>query len=383
MNNKLFKIIKGQGSFSDDPNELGKIVQSLNPNSSKSARLIPVQTGVPIDVVNDFKWTKTSRNSEGRKNTPTVELEEFEVVVPAFFSNLNIVQQVLTTTGEGIADSLAQISDLVGLPESVASVVSDGVGAVKENLNILAQGAFKAFGAENKGMPMPTYLKAYENLYGVKRTKFRYNLPYLENKYKSVENSWGGGEDSLSKMMGDTAAQFVTDSLFKKISPGVGIDYSKSFEYGATGPSHTISFYLDNTKDSEYTGEVVEGAGYRQAGKRRVVSNYETNFRFIYLLIYQNLPNRINRITYVPPVIYRAKLPGVFSYRWSYLNNITVDMIGVRRTKTIHDFENGKPVQAVIPEGYQVSLTIQSLVPETQNLYYDAVSNNVNVSVAP
>jgi hypothetical protein len=56
-------------------------------------------------------------------------------------------------------------------------------------------------------------------------------------------------------------------------------------------------------------------------------------------------------------------------------------MIGVRRTKTINDFVDGKPSQVVIPEGYQVSLTIQSLVPETQNLYFDAFSNNVSVSV--
>ena len=385
MNNKLFKIIKDHESFANDTNALGKVVQAFNKNDSKSAKLIPVQTGIPIDVVNDFKWTKTSRNSEGRKNTPAVELEEFEVVVPAFFSNLNVVQQILTTTAGGAAASLTELSELAGIPESVSSVVSDSVNSVKANLDELAKGAFNVFGAENEAMnkehPMPTYLKAYENLYGVKRTNFKYSLPYLENKYKSVENSWGGGEDSLSKMMGDKASQFITDDVFKKISPGVGIDYSKSFGYGTTGPSHTISFFLDNTKDSEYSGDVFEGAMLRRAGKRRTISSYETNFRFIYLLIYQNLPNRINKVTYVPPVIYKAKLPGVFSYRWSYLNNVTVDMIGVRRTKTIHDFVDGKPSQVVIPEGYQVNLTIQSLVPETQNLYFDAVNNNVNVSV--
>ena len=54
---------------------------------------------------------------------------------------------------------------------------------------------------------------------------------------------------------------------------------------------------------------------------------FETNFRLIYLLLYQNLPNRINKITYVPPVIYRALLPGVFSYRWSYISNLEIKMI--------------------------------------------------------
>ena len=162
--------------------------------------------------------------------------------------------------------------------------------------------------------------------------------------------------------MGSTASSFITKDLFTKVGVGVGIDYSKSFSYDTTGPSHTVQFYLDNTKDESYGG-------------------YETNFRLIYLLLYQNLPNRINKITYVPPVIYRAKLPGVFSYRWSFLNNLSVEMMGVRRIKTINNFIGDKPTQVVIPEGYQVTLTIQSLVPETQNLYFDAFSNNVNVSV--
>ena len=122
---------------------------------------------------------------------------------------------------------------------------------------------------------------------------------------------------------------------FSFAAPGVGIDWSNSFEYGTDGPSHTVKFFLDNTKDADYTGETVEGAGYRQAGKRRVISNYETNFRLVYLLLYQNMPNRLNRLALVPPVIYRAKLPGVFSYRYSFLSSLEVNMIGIRKTKTI------------------------------------------------
>jgi len=55
-------------------------------------------------------------------------------------------------------------------------------------------------------------------------------------------------------------------------------------------------------------------------------------------------------------------------------------MVGVRRTKTINNFIDGRPSQVVIPEGYEVSLTIQSLVPETQNLYFDAFNNGVVVT---
>ena len=92
------------------------------------------------------------------------------------------------------------------------------------------------------------------------------------------------------------------------------------------------------------------------------------------------MPNRLNRMALVPPVIYRAKLPGVFSYRYSFLSSLEVNMIGIRKTKTIPNFittENNKAIDVVIPEGYEITLTLQSLLPETQNLYFDAINNPV------
>lgn len=358
MNTKLFNFQKDTGSVTGDLNGLGKVVGAFNVNTSKSDLLVPTETGKPIDVVKDFKWTKTSRNSEGRKNTPAVQLEEYRVVVPAFFSNLDVVLQVLNNTAEGGAAALQSVAEIAGFGESVTSLVEGAVDAVSANVNKLLDEGRKVFGAPDIG-EMPRYLKAYENLYGVKRTNFKYNLPYLQNDYKSIKNSWGEdpGGSKLKDLVGSDAGKFLETSVFGRIGPGVGIDYSKSFTYG-DGPSHNISFFLDNTKDAEYGG-------------------FETNFRLIYLLLYQNLPNRINKITFVPPVIYRALLPGVFSYRWSYISNIEIKMIGVRRNKTINEFIDGKPSQVVIPEGYEVNLTIQSLVPETQNLYYDAFSTNV------
>ena len=99
--------------------------------------------------------------------------------------------------------------------------------------------------------------------------------------------------------------------------------------------------------------------------------------------MYQNLPNKVNRVTVVPPVIYAAKLPGVFSYRWSYMSNISVSMLGVRRTKKIRNFLNNKDnttVEAIIPEGFQVSFTLQSMFTDTKNLFYDSVDSAVTVT---
>ena len=155
---------------------------------------------------------------------------------------------------------------------------------------------------KSQTISVPNYLKAYDNLYGVTRSQFKYKLPYLDDVYKSVESSWAGSGETADKFTGGKVQSIM--NAFTMFSPGVGIDYSKSFQFKDTGPSHNLTFYLDNTQDSTYGTESVP--------------NYETNFRFVYLLLYQNLPNRLNKIGFVPPVIYRAKLPGMFSYRYSF-----------------------------------------------------------------
>jgi len=382
MSKKIFKFVRDPQTGINCGPSLDQIVSRVQVPESKSDRLVP-DGGTLVDVVNDFKWTKTKRGSVGRKGTPTLDLQEFYVTVPAFFSNLNVAKQIATNAGAAIGAVIDGIVEMTGAPASVTNVITEAKEGVKE-LDKAADtglaGIRKSFGGQDSATSFDglKYLKAYEHLYGVKRSNFIYKLPYLEDSYKKVNNTWGSGTGALNQGL-----QSAVDMIAKGFSfaaPGVGIDWSKSFEYGTDGPSHTVKFFLDNTKDADYTGETVEVDEWSGTGTRRPIPNYETNFRLVYLLLYQNMPNRLNRLALVPPVIYRAKLPGVFSYRYSFLSSLEVNMIGIRKTKTIPDFittENNKAINVVIPEGYEITLTLQSLLPETQNLYFDAINNPV------
>ena len=204
---------------------------------------------------------------------------------------------------------------------------------------------------------MPQYLKFYENLYGVNPTKFVYKLPYLEDSFKQINSSWSSDEEA-SGFIGSNVARIA--ALTKAAAPSVGVDYSKSFQYPTDGPSHNVSFYLDNTL---------------QGGHVNTYNSIAENINFVYLLLYQNLPSRVNRTSVKPPVIYQAYLPGVFSYRWSFLSNISINFVGTRRTTRV--VIGDKLTEAVIPEGYEIQMTINSLTPETQNLMYDSIDNVV------
>ena len=371
MNKKIFKFVReAQEGMNCGDNALAHIVGKLQhpPDEAiKSDKLVP-SGGNVVDIVNDFKWTKTRRNSEGRANTPTLELEEYYVTTPAFFSNMDVAKQIISTGGAAVVGALGGITDVAGVGGSITNLVKDVGKGVSKGMDDILDGIRSSF--KSQTISVPNYLKAYDNLYGVTRSQFKYKLPYLDDVYKSVESSWAGSGETADKFTGGKVQSIM--NAFTMFSPGVGIDYSKSFQFKDTGPSHNLTFYLDNTQDSTYGTESVP--------------NYETNFRFVYLLLYQNLPNRLNKIGFVPPVIYRAKLPGMFSYRYSYLNNITVNMVGVRRNKRIEKFietEDNKGIETVIPEGYEIGLTVTSLVSETKNLYFDAINNPVTTYVTP
>ena len=380
MNKKLFKFVEGHpddGPGITQPKTIGK-----DPASTASEMVAPVAPGQYIDIVKDFKWTKTDRNSEGRNNTPAIELEEYYVTEPAFFSNLKTVFETFkdaTRTTTRVIETLLKGK----VPESITSLFE---GAT-ESIGAFGSGVAEKSPFNTETISGPAYLKSYENVYGVKRTKFKYKLPYLENKYKDIKNNWGSGTGLTQALLGP-GIDFI-ETMMTAQSPGVGIDWTKSFNYDSTPPSHSIKFFLDNTKDSNYSGSPdvqVKDSSLKSNYDLNVglaathIPNYETNFRFIFLLLYQNLPNRLNKTAIAPPVIYRAKLPGVFSYRYCFFDNIKVNMVGVRKTKEINIFNNGSS-NVVIPEGYEIELNIQSLVPESQNLYYDAIANPVVSSV--
>ena len=87
MSEKIFKFqTEIAGDYNCGDNALQHVVGKTQSPNGKADILIPDGSSV-VDIVKDYKWTKTKRGSEGREGTPTLELEEFYVTVPAFFAN--------------------------------------------------------------------------------------------------------------------------------------------------------------------------------------------------------------------------------------------------------------------------------------------------------
>ena len=367
-NNMLFKFAPPTctdmtGNAGGVTQAIGSAVDSQRISNSAADMAVPIGKIGDINIAKNFRWTKSAHDSEAVKNVPVVTLRELLVTVPAFFSNLQILFDQLVGPGnskDGILQATEQVvNELVGpVPQGETSIFKTFTKQATEGFTYLKDG----FQDIKKGITgqdsfnFPMYLKSYENVYGVKATNFLYRLPYLEDNYKTINNGWSKDTGFFNDLV--TSGVEAMAGLTKAFAPGVGVDFAKSFEYPDTGPSYKINFYLDNT--------TMDGT-----------TDLAKNFRFIYLLIYQNLANRINRTAITPPVIYQASLPGVFSYRWSMLSDIAVNFVGVRRPFNIKIGGSKTDSEVIIPEGYEVQLTLTSLTPETKNLMFDSINKPV------
>ena len=121
----------------------------------------------------------------------------------------------------------------------------------------------------------------------------------------------------------------------------------------------------------------------------QIVITYDdivNNWQFIYLLLYNNKPERVNRNLIEPPPIYEATIPGVKYMPFSYIQNLSITYKGARRTmkiqvpvaisnNTLGPTNTNVDFETIIPEAYDVSITLAGLVTDSKNFMYSLIEN--------
>lgn len=379
------------------------IVNNISVDEKMAPLPEPITNGL-INVTKDFKWTKTIRNDINVSQIPTLSLTEYYITQPAFLSNIRNVYSVLPRAASGFANSVANAipgsKDFINsIKESIGNLEnSDFIqDSVVENLKNplvtgvkgMAKSAMDGIAIMGSGIDVGSaaYMKAYEDIYGVLKSNFRYRIPYFSKNWKSITTGYEGGSFKDSGAGGDKGGNPVeqlmslaavpyqfAETLGDKLTTGFAMDFAKSYKYGSKGPETKINFILDNTYDS-FTDK--EG-----------VPSYQKNWELIFLLLYQNLPNKRNRLFFDPPVIYRADVPGVFHYLYSFMSNLEVTALGNTQPRKIslnvkdnkESTDNKQSTETLIPEAFNVSITLESLLPETKNLFLNSYNTSVTTS---
>lgn len=380
-----------------------------------------------INVVQDFQWTTSppappstekEKKPGGRQEVPIISFREKRLKTNALLAQAAYYSATFATVA---TDS---VNKLQGLPDNIKNAVgaiAGGVfggnainqivqGATGVNLGILgnliggaagigvvnseaaAQAADFAGGQFNaafqdidnlspefrNALEVPSLnssvLRPYEGLYLTEDTKFLYSFPYLENAPNYVENLFGDTDDAFfgkvpgvpspGQLMRDfrTTTQSIA-ALTNITQPGVYIEKPKFFQFNDKGEEIDFTFPLINTGHSKWQDVL-------------------NNWQLLFMLIYQNRPNRRSRDLIDPPCIYEVTIPGVKYMPYAYISNLSIDFLGNRRQTEIQiPYLNGSKIKinTIIPDAYMVNITVTGLVSEAQNMLYSMLTDKQNL----
>ena len=343
--------------------------------------LKPVGDGV-INVVKDFQWSASMREKYIVDETPALKLREYEVVGNALVQQAKYMAEFGVNfigdgmTGKGVAMGIggAAVGGLLGGKQGA---MYGGVAGM------MAAGRSTPSEMRNKG-----YLEAYKGLYNVKPTGFKYELPFFETDFRSVQSQWTdakASESPIGSVINDikgAMANVMADAAVTLNEPNAFIEEAKTYEHSRTGTQLPVRFELSNTGTYE---DVVR------------------NWHLVYMLLYQNMANRASKVLIRPPCLYEVELPGVLYHPFCNITNLSVKYKGairkmnidiqtmqnamatgersVRSGSGVSDFAGAKEssMATVIPDAYEISLTIQPLVAETKNMAFHTTTKNSGI----
>ena len=343
------------------------------PGAEKISERTP-RPSVHVNVRDEHHWTESPITS--RREVPVLSLKENKIMTNVALNQMLNMSFNAAGAGGEAAKTINQLFDTfknksfdkTSAKEQAENIGSEISGSLKPKLN----------DSLNYSDPM----NPYGLLYTTTPTGFKYSIPYMENAY--VQNSGGFGADAtggtisnIIQNLGETATNFLQElNMNKTVAPGRMIEKPKGFTFDGREKSYTVSFPLFNTKS------------YAELIK---------NWQFLFLLSYQNSPNRVNRDLIDPPCIYEASISGVWYSKYAALTNLTVDFVGARREMMLpvqvidHSPDSGnqqtatgawiprkRKTLAVIPDAYQVTMTFTELFAETQNFKFQMLREAMN-----
>lgn len=335
-----------------------------------------------IDVVNNFQWTTSPPGPRSRQEVPRIEMREKRLrtnsVIAAAAYYLMTAGSTLGTLGARLntfdIPGKEALFDLIGDIGSANTTQSVGqaLGSFFEQ-NILQSALTLTTGQTDLRKTLSQYveglnseyLRAYEGLYLTEDTKFTYYFPYFSNQNNAVSNKFSEGAWGSFEEQGISKIQSGLTTLAKIGNfnePGVYIERPKFYSFESDGPSISVKFPLINTGWSTY-------------------QDVRLNWQLIFMLIYQNRPNRKSRELIEPACLYEVTIPGVVYMPFAYISELKVDYVGARRQMSLEVPLIGgiSNITTIVPDAYEVTITVQGLLPESKNFLYAMLQDKQDI----
>lgn len=326
-----------------------KTPQALGRKDGITDVLVPNNPNNWVDVVKDFPWTLSPKSS--RLDVPYIKLIERKVK-----SDIFLIQSLyyLRTFAEVGSEKIEEI--VASVDKATGGVLTD---EQKNQIKQIKESSTSKFLQGDPSNP-------YKGLYDLEDTGWYYKMPYFDSQNFESSNSWG--EDSGGTMVRDVVSAFMksSENVIKDLNSitnntGTYIEKPKFFKHSVDGPKYSFSFNLYNTV---------------------TIEDILRNWRFLYLLRYQNDPNRRTKALIDPPVLYEVEIPGVTLIPISYMSKLKVSFLGATRIMKLGVGVNEKLIDVVVPEAYKVEIELTSMFAESRNFINGIIDNSKKVIVS-
>ena len=317
-----------------------------------------------IDVVRDYSWTSSVNKTQMIDKIPIIRLKEFKITADNAINAIaagvfawgdmqkagaNAVGRMGSLAGAGLTDAASMMGldgQLQWLKDQKDSkfgdVVASAGGALGNAIDSFVATAKELasraqppsdFGPEGQHL-----MDVYGGLYAREATGRTYTLPYFENDYFSTSNSFS--DTTTIPLVGEIYEKLseTANLLPALVEPGVYVQRPQYYNFDTSGNDFSLSITLYNTM---------------------APLEYLKNSKLIQQLILNNLPRRKTRVVVEPPCIYEVLIPGKAFFPYCYISDLRVLHMGTKRLL------NGE----IVPEAYEVQITIKSLTSDANNFY--------------
>lgn len=358
-----FKLSPGAASVAETDrfttSSSGPTINST-PSRDVSIENAPSSTSATINFVEKFKnWTVSPIINDIYKSDikiPDIHLKEKKLISSTLWEQFKYFAYIGKTYPTTTADNLPKFPILQKIADTTQKIVDTTTGAAKTLLEKLN---FDTPDFTNQAKEDP-----YEGIYALEDTGFNYIFPLYTTNMRNKNNMYSDSYSGDGKGFGEKLATSITgfteshaQGLRAIVEPGLYIEKTQFYNFGQSRESITFSFPLLNTISPEQIDE---------------------NYQFLFLILFQNSLYRKDRSAFIPPCIYEVLIPNIRYMKYAYISNLSIDFIGTRRMITVNTPTlQGNTVKTIVPEAYNVNMTITGLHDEVGNFLIRAGSDDI------
>jgi len=215
-------------------------------------------------------------------------------------------------------------------------------------------------------------INPYENLYSAKPTGKKFVFPYFSEELDNHSSSWQVAKDladagglegvfgEIAKLGNDLKAAYRAYRAIARPDKVSSYKVSPYIWKSTMGMRPTINFSLFNTPISP---------------EDNIEETYTKNKNLVDYLRLASTFDQVGPIEATPPSIFTVLIPGIY-----YMPAATIESFQVKALGSVI-YKNIKGKEQYVPEGFNVNMVLQPLVPSSQGVTYAGARSTIEPGI--